>query len=115
MKYPFIYLCLLAYLLLNNSIVHAQTKIKRVNIEFSYGPSFPVGKFASKDSKDTSAGLAKTGSAVNLSFSYQFTNRFAAVFFVLGGSVNYQDADALANRWKDQSSNIETKVTATGR
>jgi hypothetical protein len=115
MKYSFIYLFLLASLVFNYSVVHAQTKIKRVNIEFSYGPSFPVGKFASKDYKDTSAGLAKIGSAVNLSFSYQITNRIGVVFFVLGGSVNYQDAEALANRWNDPGSYVETKVSATGR
>jgi hypothetical protein len=97
-----------------NSVVFAQSKTKRVNIEFSYGPSFPVGKFGSKNYKDTSAGLAKAGSAVNLSFSCQFTDRIAAVIFVLGGSVNYQDEGAMENRWNDPNSNIQTKVI-TGR
>jgi hypothetical protein len=37
-------------------------------IVFSIGPSFPVGKYASKDIMSNSAGLAKTGETASLSF-----------------------------------------------
>jgi hypothetical protein len=112
MRYLILAICTTIFL--TNSVVFAQTKSKRLNIELQYGPSFPVGKFGSKDYKDTSAGLAQAGSAVNLSFSYQFTNRIAAVLFVLGGSVNQQDEEAMENRWNDPGSNVQTKVI-TGR
>src|SRR2546423_9346650 len=107
MRYLILVTCTI--LLFNNSVIYAQTKIKRLNIELLAGPSFPVGKFGSKDYKDTSAGFAKISISANFSFGYQLTDKIEAVLLV-GVSKNKQDEEAMGNRNNEPGSNVQTKV-----
>ena len=78
-----------------SSVSHAQAS--KFYAELSVGPSFPIGKFASKDYMDSSAGFAKLGVAADLLFGYQLNNKIS-ILFRLGGSQHAQDEESLEKR-----------------
>src|SRR5690242_1070156 len=77
--------------------VRAQEKAPGMIAELSVGPSFPIGKFGSKDSKNTSAGLANTGLAAALSIGKEVTDKITAIFLA-GYSMNKQDEKSMEGR-----------------
>jgi hypothetical protein len=56
-----------------------QNKNTKIFLSLSGGPSFPVGNFASKDTSNEAAGLAKTGYHINLHLGYQFHENFGII------------------------------------
>ena len=70
----------------------AQTSYPKYFAELSFGPSFPIGKFASNSNSSTDrypAGLAKIGLGLNLSFVYKI-KKSIGLMVILGGSKNKQ-------------------------
>jgi len=82
--------------------------------ELSIGPSFPMGKFASKDYLDSTAGFAKLGGAANILFGYQLTDKIS-VLFTLGGSMNAQDEEALEKRAEQSMGGSATTTIDAGK
>jgi hypothetical protein len=85
---------LLTGFLLATTVLHAQEKHPRFFTELSVGPSFPVGKFASKTYEDLykekPTGLAKTGWGANVSAGY-YLNRSFGFLLSAGYSEHKQD------------------------
>lgn len=85
----------------------------------SLGPSFPMGKFGSKNFADTAAGLAMVGPSLNISAGYMFT-RMVGAMILFGGQENKMDPNAIT-RWLDQKygdtvgTYASTKYWKTGR
>jgi hypothetical protein len=76
---------------------NAQEKAPAMIAELSVGPSFPLGKFGSKDFKNTSAGLANTGLTAALSVGKEVTDKITAIFLA-GYSMNKQDEKSMEGR-----------------
>jgi hypothetical protein len=75
----------------------AQKKVQGMIAELSVGPSFSIGKFGSKDFKNTSAGIANTGMAATLSIGREVTDKITAIFLA-GYSMNKQDEKSMEGR-----------------
>lgn len=90
---------LLTGFLLAITVLHAQEKHPRFFTELSVGPSFPIGKFASKSYNDLfskqPAGMAKPGWAANVSVGY-YLNRSFGVLLSAGYSDHKQDLSEYA-------------------
>ena len=76
-------------------VLHAQKKQPKFLTELSFGPSFPIGRFAatSYNDKNEVPGFAKTGLGAHLSVGY-YLNKSAGVLFSSGYTVHPQDKDA---------------------
>src|SRR5215210_3352380 len=72
----------------------AQETNSKWSAEVLIGPSFPVGKFGSKDYKDSSAALAKNGVGAAISLSYRISDKITIVLLA-AGTRNKQDEEAL--------------------
>ena len=91
---------------------YAQSSSK-LSVAIQLGPSFPVGKYGSKDYKDTAAGFAKTGGAVSISFNYPLANKISATLLI-GGSMNKQDESSMTQRMNERMfQGTESKVSTT--
>ena len=85
---------LLTGFLLLTIVLHAQKKQSKILTELSFGPSFPIGRFASTEYKeDEMPGFAKTGLSAQLSLGY-YLNRSIGVMLLSGYTVHPQDEDA---------------------
>jgi hypothetical protein len=92
---------LLLGILFVGEIIFAQ-KAPKFSAAFSIGSAFPVGKFGSSNSADTTAGWALPGPAVNLSFGYHLT-KSTGLLLLMSGQLNKQDANTFTKRIKDNS------------
>lgn len=85
---------LLAVFVLLTFLLHAQQKQSRFFTELTFGPSFPIGKFADKThseiTEENPSGFAKTGIAVNLSLGY-YLNGSVGLLLSSGYSTYAQD------------------------
>jgi hypothetical protein len=110
MKIPYLKLFLLALVISGTMISQAQNTNSGWMTEISIGPSFPVGKYKSKDYKDSTAGLAKTGVGISISLGYRLSDRIA-ILFLGGGAQNKQDEDAKTKSWNENARpGIRTEV-----
>jgi opacity protein-like surface antigen len=90
---------------------YAQRQPTKLYAELSIGPSFPVGKFASKDYQDTSAGFANTGVAASISLGYRLNNKFS-LLLNFGGSQHGRDAEPIEKRYGQGMSGRDVTVTS---
>lgn len=96
--------------LLIGFLSYAQSNSK-LSVAIQLGPSFPVGKYGSKDYKDTAAGFAKTGGALSISFNYPLVNKISATLLI-GGSMNKQDESSMTKRMNERMvQGTESKVS----
>jgi hypothetical protein len=90
---------LLTGFLLATTVLHAQEKQPRFLTELSVGPSFPIGKFASRSYgdmyKQKPPGLAKTGWGANFSVGY-YLNKSVGLLLSAGYSDHKQDLSGYA-------------------
>lgn len=61
-------------------------------VSISLGPSIPIGEFASKDINNSSAGYAKTGALLDISFSYKLGKIFGVSVLLRGQTDNLDNA-----------------------
>ncbi len=82
-------------------------------IGISLGPSIPIGDFASKDKKNSSAGGADPGAVFDLSFSYKLGESNFGITGLLHGQANPYDPqvliDDINNKPIPYNTTIETK------
>lgn len=71
-------------------------------IGVSFGPSIPIGDFASRDASNKSAGWATTGAIFDITFAYKLGTNFGLTG-MLRGQANGLDNDAFANELAKQS------------
>jgi hypothetical protein len=102
MKIPCLKLFLLALLMSGTINSHAQNINAKWMTEISIGPSFPVGKYKSKDYKDSTAGLAKTGIGASISLGYRLSDHIV-ILFLGGGAQNKQDEVAMTKSWNENA------------
>lgn len=76
--------------------IYSYSQEKESYLDLSFGPSFPIGKYASKNLSDSKSGFAKTGQQVNVSYTYMLNKRFglSASLYAQRNPVDY---DALRN------------------
>jgi hypothetical protein len=94
-----------------SEIVFAQ-KTPKFSAAISFGPAFPVGKFGSKNSSDSTAGWALPGPALNVSFGYHLTKSTGAML-LMSGQFNKQDANSFNKRIKENNppgTEVQTKT-----
>jgi len=65
-------------------------------IGFSFGPTFPINDFGSKDFDNYSASFANTGLIIDFTFSHYWDNN-AGIEAMLRSQANAHDAQSLAN------------------
>jgi len=75
----------------------AETTDKKGYIGISLGPSFPIGKFASKDLNSDEAGFATSGAIFDISFAYKLGNGNFGITALLRGQYNDLDAQKIEN------------------
>jgi hypothetical protein len=119
MKLTCLKLALFLLLLSGAIISHAQKIDSKWIAEISIGPSFPFGKYKSKDYKDSTAGFAKTGIGASISFGYRLSDRIS-VHFMAGEAQNKQDEEPMAKRMDGFSygsyrTEVHTKNWNTGK
>ncbi len=71
------------------------------SISLSFGPAFPIGSYGNKELKSSSTGFAKTGTALNISFSHQINKTWGLSFTAFGQRNNYDTKameDAFSNK-----------------
>src|SRR5215216_710639 len=73
---------------------YAQTKTVERDISFSAGPSFPIGKFNSKEFYSPSSGFAKTGLSINISYDHLIGKHFG-IAATLKGQTNPLDINSM--------------------
>jgi hypothetical protein len=78
--------------------LHAQKKQPKFLTELSFGPSFPIGRFAatSYNDKNEVPGFAKTGLGAHLSVGY-YLNKSVGLLLSTGYTVHPQDAKAYSD------------------
>jgi hypothetical protein len=76
--------------------VFGQIETDKGYIGLSLGASIPTGDFGSTDENNQNAGFAKTGTMIDLNFSYLLGKNFGISAMLLGQSNNI-DVDALEN------------------
>ena len=97
---------LLTGFLLLTIILHAQKKQSKFLTELSFGPSFPIGRFASTEHKeDEVPGFAKTGLSAQLSLGY-YLNRSIGVMLLSGYTVHPQDEDVYKKKLESYPNNM---------
>lgn len=79
-------------------------------IGISLGPSIPIGDFASKDVKNSSAGGADPGAIFNLSFSYKLGESNFGIAGLLHGQSNPFNSQVLIDNVFDQSAPVNLTV-----
>jgi hypothetical protein len=84
-------------ILLFSSIFLFSQSTKRQYIGLSIGPSFPSTDFAKGNINDSTSGWAKTGVAINLTYSYRLTHNFGIYVTAIFSSnqfdnIRYKDA-----------------------
>jgi len=67
-------------------------------IGFSFGPSFPLGEFASKDLDTEDAGYATTGFLFDISFAYKLGDGKFGFTALLRAQANPTDVQAMADK-----------------
>lgn len=82
-------------LLIYTANLYAQ--IDRWNISVEIGPSFPTGKFGSKNIRDSAAAFANIGPAINFTFDYKLTHSFS-FSILLSGQENKVDTKSMAEK-----------------
>lgn len=104
-------------------VAKAQEHHSRLSVEVSVGPSFPVGKFASKDTANIDPygsgkqpGWAKTGVGGQIVMRYQLTTSFG-IILLAGGQLNTQDRNSLDKDIKslftwDKYARVESKTSS---
>ena len=83
-------------------------------LKFATGPTFPISEFAEKTFSNThgdSAGLAKTGIGIDVTFGYHVRKKFGGAVLI-GGSLNKQDKSSYENYLKKVYGN-DAKTEAT--
>lgn len=74
--------------------LHAQKEQPKLLFEWSLGPSFPIGRFASSEYKeDDIPGFAKSGLSTQFSIGH-YLNQSIGVMLLLGSAVHPRDKDA---------------------
>lgn len=75
-------------------------------VAISLGPSFPVGNFASKDGRNSSAGWATTGGIFDVSFAYKLRNNIGITALLRGQAIGFDNiafaselSKMLGSRW----------------
>jgi hypothetical protein len=119
MKMPYLKLLLCLLLISGTIISQAQNTDSKWIAEISIGPSFPFGKYKSKDYKDSTAGFAKTGIGASISFGYRISDRLS-VHFIAGEAKNKQDEEPMAKRmagfsYGSSRTEVHTKSWNTGK
>lgn len=61
-------------------------------VSISIGPSIPIGDFASKDVNNNSAGFAKTGAVLDISFAYKLGKNLGVCAMLRGQADNFDNA-----------------------
>ena len=104
---------LLLSILCISEIIFAQ-KPPKFSATISFGPAFPVGKYGSKNSSDSTAGWALPGPALNISFGYHL-NKSIGAMLLMSGQFNKQDADAFNKRlkeWSGPGTEVQTRTSS---
>ena len=83
-------------LLLTGAIAFTQ----KSSISLSFGPSFPIGSYGTKEIKSSSTGFAKTGTALNISFSHLVKQNWGLSLTAFGQRNNY-DTKAMEDAFAD--------------
>ncbi len=81
-------------LFLTSSYVYAQSSNEKSSISVSFGPAFPIGSYGNKEIKSSPTGFAKTGTALNISFSH-FINKNWGLSLTAFGQRNNFDTKAM--------------------
>lgn len=72
------------FLLLLVSPGHAQTIDHKSQLNFSLGPSFPIGQFANKNIYNDKAGIAGSGGTLTISYTYLMKKNIGFAVSLLG-------------------------------
>ena len=80
----------------------AQVSNSTNSISISVGPAFPIGSYGNKEIKSSSTGFAKTGPALNISFSHLIKENWGLSLTAFGQRNNY-DTEAMADAFASQN------------
>lgn len=79
----------------------AQVSSSSNSISLSFGPAFPIGSYGNKELKSSATGFAKTGPALNISFSHLVNNNWGLCLSAFGQRNNY-DTEAMEDAFANQ-------------
>jgi hypothetical protein len=87
--------------------LHAQKKQPKFLVDWSLGPSFPIGRFSETSYKDDNevAGFAKTGMAMQLSLGY-YLNESVGVMLLSGYTAHPQNKKAYEDYFEGKISGL---------
>jgi len=104
---------LIPALLLLSFCCNAQVKKDNGQLNFSIGPSFPVGHYASKDIQSDKAGIATTGGVASFFYTLLFKKKIGIVVSLLG-QINPLDKRSIEKSFDQLKMNSSAFVWGTG-
>ena len=74
----------LVFILLSQATMTFAQQHKKSEISFSFGPAFPIGKFANTDVLNNTSGFAKLGETISVSYLHPFSKNWKFVVNLSG-------------------------------
>lgn len=87
---------------------------RKSSLSIAFGPSFPIGDFADRNSSNEKAGLAKTGAFVDLGYQYAMTKNFGLAAALKGSIYGVDMSSYQMPTGVGASMQVETTTWKTG-